>query len=53
MLGMLGLTGSPVGRAVLGVLLVIAGLAIHGGAGLIVIGGLRLAWAAMGIVQRR
>jgi hypothetical protein len=48
MLGMLGLTGSPVARAVLGVVLVIAGIAIHGGAALIVIGGLLLVWAVVG-----
>jgi hypothetical protein len=51
MLGMLGLTGSPLARAVLGVVLVIAGIAIHGGAALIVIGGLLLVWAVAGFAS--
>jgi hypothetical protein len=49
---MLGLTGSPLARAVIGVLLVIAGIAIRGGAALIVIGGLLLAWSVAGFAAR-
>jgi hypothetical protein len=52
MLGMLGLTGSPFARAVIGVVLVIAGIAIHGGAALIVIGSLLLAWSVVGFAAR-
>jgi hypothetical protein len=51
MLGMLGLTGSPVARAVLGVVLVIGGIAVHGGAALIVVGGLLLVWAVVGFAS--
>jgi hypothetical protein len=52
MLGLLGLTGSPLARGAIGVVLVIAGVAIHGGAALIIIGGLLLAWSVVGFAVR-